>query len=125
MIDLVFKVTGRRQLYVTLLLKTSTLTLTKTINYVNVLILCWVHLFFRFEFKFAYSVVRLQRRIYGANLALHYFITTHWVFKNAKFLALNDIIKREDNDDFRFDRFVTGDIRKYFISCMYGKLVDF
>lgn len=67
-----------------------------------------------------HSVVKLQRRIYGANLALHYFITTHWVFKNAKFLALNDIIKAEDNDDFRFDRFVTGDIRKYFISCMYG-----
>lgn len=71
----------------------------------------------------SYSIVKLQRRIYGANLALHYFITTHWVFKNAKFLALNDIIKPEDNDDFRFDRFVTGDIRKYFISCMYGKLL--
>lgn len=67
-----------------------------------------------------FSVGKLQRRIYGANLALHYFITTHWVFKNAKFLALNDIIKPED-DDFRFDRFVTADIRKYFIASIYGK----
>lgn len=67
------------------------------------------------------SVIKLQRRIYGANLALHYFITTHWIFKNAKFLALNDLIKPEDIIDFRFDRFVTGDIRKYFIACMYGK----
>lgn len=74
-----------------------------------------------FEFNFVKSIVKLQRRIYGANLALHYFITTHWIFKNAKFLQLNDIIKPEDNDDFRFDRFVTGDIRKYFIACMYGK----
>lgn len=77
---------------------------------------------FLFCIEFVCSIVRLQRRIYGANLALHYFITTHWVFKNAKFLALNDIIKPADNDDFRFDRFVTGDIRKYFISSMYGKL---
>lgn len=96
------------------------------IKYGNLLILCFVFtffVFFRFYWiEFMCSVVKLQRRIYGANLALHYFITTHWVFKNAKFLALNDIIKREDNDDFRFDRFVTGDIRKYFISCMYGKL---
>lgn len=53
-------------------------------------------------------------------MALHYFITTHWVFKNAKFLELNDLVRPEDAD-FRFDRFVTGDIRKYFIACIYGK----
>lgn len=78
--------------------------------------------FIKIELFIFDSVTRLQRRIYGANLALHYFITTHWVFKNAKFLALNDIIHPVDNEDFRFDRFVTGDIRKYFIACMYGTL---
>lgn len=67
------------------------------------------------------SLVRLQRRIYGANLALRYFIRTHWVFKNAKFLELNSFIKPEEEKDFRFDKFITDDVRKYFINCMYGK----
>lgn len=84
----------------------------------NILVLFLTFFFSIFDVN---SLAKLQRRIYGANLALHYFITTHWIFKNAKFLALNDIIKSEDNDDFRFDRFVTGDIRKYFIASMYGK----
>lgn len=42
------------------------------------------------------------------------------MFKNAKFIALNQDLKDEDLDDFRFDRFVTGDIRQYFIASMYG-----
>lgn len=67
------------------------------------------------------SIAKLQRRIYAANMALRYFIRTHWVFKNAKFLELNKDIKPEDMDDFRFDKFVTGDIRQYFIASMYGK----
>lgn len=67
------------------------------------------------------SIVRLQRRIYGANLALRHFIRTHWVFKNAKFLGLNLFIKPEEEKDFRFDKFITDDVRKYFINCMYGK----
>lgn len=45
---------------------------------------------------------------------------THWVFKNAKFLALNDDVMEKDAVDFQFDRFVTADIRKYFIAGMYG-----
>ncbi|XP_055297752.1 putative fatty acyl-CoA reductase CG5065 [Sitodiplosis mosellana] len=93
-------------------------------NYIRfILFQLFTAFFIDFVFKLTGQrqfVAKLQRRIYGANLALHYFITTHWVFKNAKFLALNDIIKTEDNEDFRFDRFVTGDIRKYFIACMYG-----
>lgn len=70
---------------------------------------------------FTCSIVRLQRRIYGANLALRYFIRTHWVFKNANFLELNSFIKPEEEKDFRFDKFITDDVRKYFINCMYGK----
>lgn len=50
-----------------------------------------------------FSVTKLQRKIYAANLALHFFITTHWKFYNAKFLELNDLIRPED-EDFRFDR---------------------
>lgn len=69
---------------------------------------------------FRFSIVRLQRRIYIANLALQYFMRTHWIFKNAKFLSLIDDLKDEEMEDFRFDRFVTKDIRKYFIDCMYG-----
>lgn len=75
-----------------------------------------------FQTFFFSSIVKLQRRIYAANLALHYFITTHWVFKNAKFLELSTVIRPED-EDFQFDRFVTGDVRKYFITCMYGKYI--
>lgn len=70
---------------------------------------------------FSVSVVKLQRKIYAANLALRYFIRTHWVFKNANFLELNSCIWTEDDEAFRFDKFITGDVRKYFISCMYGE----
>lgn len=65
--------------------------------------------------------MKLQRRIYAANLALSYFIQTHWVFKNANFIKLNAIIQPQDREDFCFDKFITGDVRKYFISCMYGE----
>lgn len=67
-----------------------------------------------------FSLVKLQRRIYGANSALQYFIRTHWTFKNHKFLKLHDSILPDDIDHFRFDNFVTYDVREYFLSCILG-----
>lgn len=65
-------------------------------------------------------LVKLQRRIYNANLALQHFIRTHWVFENEGFLKLHSTIKPCDIKNFRYDNFVTVDVREYFIDCMLG-----
>lgn len=64
--------------------------------------------------------MKLQRRIYGANLALQHFIRTHWVFENDCFLKLHNDIKQSDLKSFRYDNFVTADVREYFLDCMLG-----
>lgn len=73
-----------------------------------------------FNKKHNCSLVKLQRRIYGANLALQHFIRTHWVFENECFLKLHDDIKQTDLKSFRYDNFVTADVREYFLDCMLG-----
>ncbi|KAG4068331.1 hypothetical protein HA402_007851 [Bradysia odoriphaga] len=65
-------------------------------------------------------LVKLQRRIYGANLALQHFIRTHWVFENDCFLKLHNDIKPCDIKSFRYDNFITVDVREYFMDCMLG-----
>ncbi|KAJ6639260.1 putative fatty acyl-CoA reductase [Pseudolycoriella hygida] len=65
-------------------------------------------------------LVKLQRRIYGANLALQHFIRTHWVFENDCFLKLHNEIKSSDLSNFRYDNFVTADVREYFLHCILG-----
>lgn len=52
----------------------------KTQNYNN--------LFFRLS--------RIQRKVYIANKALHYFLTQTWIFKNDQFISLIDIIPDKD-----------------------------
>lgn len=55
-------------------------------------------------------------------MALHYFMSTHWEFKNNKFLGLSKCLNEEDESSFQFDNFITADIKSYFINCMYGTM---
>lgn len=66
------------------------------------------------------SLVKLQRRIYGANLALEHFIRTHWVFENEGFMKLHNDIKPCDIKNFRYDNFITVDVRAYLLDCILG-----
>ncbi|CAH0601898.1 unnamed protein product [Chrysodeixis includens] len=64
-------------------------------------------------------LVKVQRRIYIANLALTYFITKQWTFDNKNLVALRSKIKKEDEKDFyyemeNFDKF------KYFVNSIIG-----
>lgn len=43
-----------------------------------------------------YSLAKLQRKIYNANVALEYFILNNWDFKNRNFIRLASEIKPED-----------------------------
>ncbi|GBP57038.1 Putative fatty acyl-CoA reductase CG5065 [Eumeta japonica] len=45
-------------------------------------------------------LVKIQRRIYIANLALEYYITRSWKFNNRNFITLRDKIKEGDRKDF-------------------------
>lgn len=42
------------------------------------------------------SLLKLQRRIHAANMALYVFMTTEWTFNNDNFKALENIIPPED-----------------------------
>ncbi|KAM7349768.1 putative fatty acyl-CoA reductase CG5065 [Cochliomyia hominivorax] len=41
-------------------------------------------------------LLKLQRRIYAANIALYIFITTEWTFCNDNFIALENLLPSED-----------------------------
>ncbi|CAK1546456.1 unnamed protein product [Leptosia nina] len=67
-------------------------------------------------------LVKLQRRIYVANIALNYYLTQQWTFLNKNILALRDTIKLEDKGEFYYEM-ETVDRLKYFkTSCMAGKV---
>ncbi|XP_045458035.1 fatty acyl-CoA reductase 1-like [Melitaea cinxia] len=64
---------------------------------------------------------KLQRRIYVANIALHYYVTQQWTFKNDHFLALRAKIRDEEKKSFYYEM-ETIDMPQYFINaCIGGK----
>lgn len=65
-------------------------------------------------------MVKLQRRIYTANQALQLFMLTSWTFENDQFLLLHKDILPGDIKDFRFNNFVTADVREYLQNCVLG-----
>ncbi|KAK5638604.1 hypothetical protein RI129_012899 [Pyrocoelia pectoralis] len=66
-------------------------------------------------------LVKIQRRIYIANIALHHFISNYWTFPNDKCLALEDKLLPEEAAEFGYDR---GNLKvpEYFLNCIkYGR----
>lgn len=64
--------------------------------------------------------MKLQRRIFSATTALKYFITTHWVFENENFMALESYLLESDVKIFGYHNFITADVRDYLLNCMLG-----
>lgn len=64
--------------------------------------------------------MKLQRRIYTANQALQLYMLTSWTFENDQFLLLHSDIQPGDIKDFRFNNFVTADVREYLHNCVLG-----
>ncbi|XP_044737512.1 putative fatty acyl-CoA reductase CG5065 [Chrysoperla carnea] len=66
-----------------------------------------------------FSLLRLHRKIYVANMALYYFISNQWQFRNDNFMELQTKILDCDLKDWDYD-FSTEDINKYFFNCLIG-----
>lgn len=66
-----------------------------------------------------FRLVKLQRKIYIANMAVQYFLTNEWFFLNRNTLALDKNLLPEDVEGFSFkaDEFDTYD---YFFKAMKG-----
>ncbi|XP_072948634.1 putative fatty acyl-CoA reductase CG5065 [Epargyreus clarus] len=64
-------------------------------------------------------LVKIQRKICAANIALEYFMTQHWNFINKNFIDVRSSIKTEDVDQFFYD-LEDRDIFEYFEKCCYG-----
>lgn len=64
-------------------------------------------------------LVKLQRKIYIANMAVQYFLINEWAFLNKNMLELDKILLPEDVKDFTFkaDQF---DVYGYFTNAMIG-----
>ncbi|CAG9794554.1 unnamed protein product [Diatraea saccharalis] len=64
-------------------------------------------------------LLKVQRRIYIANLALHYYITKQWTFDNKNFVLLRSRIKEQDRKQFYYD-IENVDKEEYFRKCCIG-----
>lgn len=73
-----------------------------------------------FKLNIFFSLAKLQRKIYEANLALHYFILNNWYFQNENFMALCNSLKREDLKAFNFHDFLEYDLVLYFRHAVLG-----
>ncbi|XP_030757393.1 fatty acyl-CoA reductase wat-like [Sitophilus oryzae] len=63
-------------------------------------------------------LLRIQRKIYIANVALHYFTSQEWSFKNDKSISLEENLTPEDRKVFNFHR--DADPYEYFKNALLG-----
>ncbi|XP_053622047.1 putative fatty acyl-CoA reductase CG5065 [Plodia interpunctella] len=101
----------------------GTITTSKTIHYIKVLLLHCLPALFVDALLWLMGrkpmLLKVQRRIYIANLALQYYITKQWNFNNKNFVKLRSRIKAEDHDDFYYEM-ETVDRNEYFKQCCIG-----
>ncbi|KAJ8706359.1 hypothetical protein PYW08_010985 [Mythimna loreyi] len=64
-------------------------------------------------------LVKIQRRIYIANLALSYYTTQQWTFDNTNFTQLRSVIKKADTKQFFYNVEGTDEVG-YFAQCCLG-----
>ncbi|XP_075988675.1 putative fatty acyl-CoA reductase CG5065 [Anticarsia gemmatalis] len=83
------------------------LTTSRTINYIKVILLHLLPAILVDTVLTAIGhkplLIKVQRRIYIANLALEYYITKQWTFDNKNFIKLRSCIKEEDQKDFYYE----------------------
>ncbi|XP_068621838.1 fatty acyl-CoA reductase 1 [Battus philenor] len=66
-------------------------------------------------------LVKIQRRIYMANIALRYYITQQWTFSNENFVKLRSVIKKEDKENFFYDLESIDQFEFFRLGCIGGK----
>ncbi|KAI8433401.1 hypothetical protein MSG28_015441 [Choristoneura fumiferana] len=64
-------------------------------------------------------LVKVQRRIYIANLALRYYVTKQWTFANSNFVLLRSSIKEKDKEQFYYE-VENVDKYQFFVKCVIG-----
>ncbi|XP_055842354.1 fatty acyl-CoA reductase 1-like [Episyrphus balteatus] len=64
--------------------------------------------------------LKLQRKIYAANNALHYFNITQWSFQNDKFYEMDKFIMPCDKKEFAFEHYTNIDIHEFFKNALVG-----
>ncbi|KAL4711305.1 hypothetical protein ACJJTC_019146 [Scirpophaga incertulas] len=98
-------------------------TTSKTIHYIKVLLLHCLPAIFIDTLLWIIGrkpmLLRIQRRIYTANMALNYYITKQWTFDNRNFVLLRSRIKEGDKEHFYYD-VENVDKEEYFRKCCMG-----
>lgn len=64
----------------------------------------------------SFRLLKLQRRIFIASVALFYFATNTWQFKNDKMLWLRDRMHSSDKEEFGFDGVEEFDNKEFFMN---------
>ncbi|XP_039751755.1 fatty acyl-CoA reductase 1-like [Pararge aegeria] len=67
-------------------------------------------------------LVKLQRRIYTANIALKYFVTQQWTFTNENIIELRGKIKKDDQDHFFYEMENINPVEFFKNACIGGKV---
>ncbi|PSN39593.1 Fatty acyl-CoA reductase 1 [Blattella germanica] len=65
-------------------------------------------------------LLRLHRRIFSAQMALHFFVKNTWLFRNENMFKLRDTIEGNDRIEFDIDGIEYSDDIEYFRTAMYG-----
>ncbi|XP_012158352.1 putative fatty acyl-CoA reductase CG5065 [Ceratitis capitata] len=68
-------------------------------------------------------LLKLQRRIYAATLALHYFVTTQWDFRNDNFYELDSFVEKDEIGEFGFLQYRDLDYEEFFRMGIQGARV--
>ncbi|XP_061727970.1 putative fatty acyl-CoA reductase CG5065 [Cydia pomonella] len=101
----------------------GSITTSKTIHYIKVLFLHLLPAVFIDLVLWILGkkpmLIKIQRRIYIANLALRYYVTKQWTFTNQNFVKLRSRIKKEDQEEFYYD-VENVDKFDYFMQCIIG-----
>jgi hypothetical protein len=63
---------------------------------------------------FSFRMLRLQRRIFSASIALFHFTSNSWEFKNNKMLWLREQILPSEKKEFGTYDFENTDLKQYF-----------
>ncbi|XP_048004062.1 putative fatty acyl-CoA reductase CG5065 [Leguminivora glycinivorella] len=99
------------------------ITTSKTIHYIKVLFLHLLPAMFIDLILWILGkkpmLIKVQRRIYIANLALRYYVTKQWTFDNKNFVKLRSKIKKEDQAEFYYE-VENVDKFDYFMQCIIG-----
>lgn len=67
-----------------------------------------------------FSLTKVQRKIYEANLALKYFVLNDWLFKNNNFLLISKQLKLEDVKSFAYHDSFDLDVILYLRYALVG-----